>query len=147
MRSGAQCPVCSEGRPDESGGRLRVFAGEVVDAYLNRDDAAHGYTVAFWRGRHVAEPTDLEDDESSRFWLEVVHVARGLQRRYSPVKLNFLILGNAVPHLHAHIVPRYRDDPDAGRPPRFMMDELAWQPVPDSIYLPEVAALRALLRW
>jgi diadenosine tetraphosphate (Ap4A) HIT family hydrolase len=30
--------------------------------------------------------------------------------------MNFEILGNAVPHLHCHIKPRYYGDPAPGRP-------------------------------
>jgi diadenosine tetraphosphate (Ap4A) HIT family hydrolase len=56
------------------------------------------------------------------------------------------LLGNAVPHLHAHVVPRYRDDPDGGEPPRFMMGSTVWRPVSDEVYLADVAALRAAYR-
>jgi diadenosine tetraphosphate (Ap4A) HIT family hydrolase len=34
----------------------------------------------------------------------------------APVKLNYDVLGNAVPHLHTHIVPRHADDPRPGWP-------------------------------
>jgi diadenosine tetraphosphate (Ap4A) HIT family hydrolase len=30
--------------------------------------------------------------------------------------MNYNILGNSVPHLHTHIVPRYEDDPKPGWP-------------------------------
>ena len=143
---GAACPACAEGRPDEAEGRLRIYAGKVVDAYLNRDDAARGYTVVYWRGRHVADPTELDDEAASAFWRELLHVSRALERYYSPAKLNLLLLGNSVPHLHAHVVPRYVDDVDPGRPPRFMMtDGRDWQPLDDALYLREVHALRELL--
>jgi diadenosine tetraphosphate (Ap4A) HIT family hydrolase len=145
VRSGRSCPVCDEGRPDEADGRLRVFAGETIDAYLNRDDSARGYTVAFFRGRHVTEPTELTEDEAQRFWRELLTVARAIEDEYLPIKLNVLFLGNAMPHLHAHLVPRYRDDPDAGRPPRFMMGTGHWRPLGDEDYVPQVEALRRRL--
>jgi diadenosine tetraphosphate (Ap4A) HIT family hydrolase len=139
---GERCPICAEGRPDEAGGRLRVYKGLVLDAYLNRDDAALGYVVAFWRGRHVAEATELTEDDAAQFWRELTQVLRGIQQVFNPAKLNVLMLGNSVPHLHAHIVPRYLDDPDPARPPRFMMLEAAWAPMDDAEYLPQVEALR-----
>jgi diadenosine tetraphosphate (Ap4A) HIT family hydrolase len=142
IRSGRSCPVCDEGRPDEADGRLRVFAGEVLDAYLNRDDAARGYTVAFFRGRHVSEPTELTDDEAERFWRELLIVLRAIELEYSPVKLNVLFLGNTMPHLHAHLIPRYRDDADAGAPPRFMTEASTGGRLDDADYLPQVEALR-----
>jgi diadenosine tetraphosphate (Ap4A) HIT family hydrolase len=126
-----------------SGGRLRVYEGGVVDAYLNRDDAALGYVVAFWRGPHVAEATQLPDHDAVRFWREVLHVSRAIEQTFQPAKLNFLMLGNSVPHLHVHIVPRYVDDADPGRPPRFMMEEATWTRLDDATYLRRVEDLRA----
>jgi len=39
---------------------------------------------------------------------------------YTPAKLNLMTLGNELPHLHTHVVPRYVDDGEPGAPPRFM---------------------------
>ncbi|MFL5929545.1 MAG: HIT domain-containing protein [Gaiellaceae bacterium] len=56
-------------------------------------------------------------------------LARGAPRRegdraaHDPAKLNLQILGNAVPHLHTHVVPRYLDDPEPERPPAFASAE------------------------
>ena len=33
-----------------------------------------------------------------------------------PDKMNYELLGNAQPHLHCHIIPRYKTDPMWGRP-------------------------------
>ena len=32
------------------------------------------------------------------------------------MKLNYDILGNSLPHLHTHVMPRYADDPKPGWP-------------------------------
>src|SRR2546423_230732 len=66
-----------------------------------------------WRGRHVAEPTELSPDEASKYWLEVLEAGRRLELHLQPVKLK---LGNSLPHLHTHVVPRYADDPKPGWP-------------------------------
>ena len=52
---------------------------------------------------------------------EAEHMAKVLRQEakehgFEPVKLNFLTLGNWVPHLHTHVLPRYRDDPAPGGP-------------------------------
>lgn len=41
--------------------------------------------------------------------------AQALERAFSAVKMNFELLGNAVPHLHCHIKPRYYGDPPPGK--------------------------------
>ena len=47
--------------------------------------------LVVWRGRHVVEPTELSGEEAE-------------------------LLGNSLPHLHTHVVPRYADDPKPGWP-------------------------------
>ena len=63
-RRGVGCPMCAEGRPDETEYGVRVFAGRRADAYLQRTDVQRGYTIVVWRGRHVAEPTELTPEEA-----------------------------------------------------------------------------------
>jgi len=41
-------------------------------------------------------------------------VSAGLERVYAALRINYAILGNNVPHLHAHIQPRYHGDPYPG---------------------------------
>jgi diadenosine tetraphosphate (Ap4A) HIT family hydrolase len=74
--------------------------------------------VVIWHGRHVGEPTELAEEEAAGYWREVLRVGSALERHYQPVKLNYQILGNAVPHLHTHVVPRFADDLAPCRSPR-----------------------------
>jgi len=108
--------MCEEGRPDETPHGVRYFAGEVADAYLIRADIQRGLSIVVWRGRHVAEPTELTDEEAAAYGREVLRVGRAIESVLKPVKLNYDLLGNTVPHLHTHIVPRYADDPRPGWP-------------------------------
>jgi diadenosine tetraphosphate (Ap4A) HIT family hydrolase len=69
-----------------------------------------------WRGRHVAEPTELSREEASAYGLEVLLVAQAIEQHMKPVKMNYNVLGNSLPHLHTHIIPRYSSDPKPGWP-------------------------------
>lgn len=115
-RAGNGCPSCREGRPDETAWGVRFFTGAVCDAYLIRADVQRGLSAVVWRGRHVAEPTELTDDEAASYGREVLIVGRAIERAFAPVKMNYNLLGNSVPHLHTHVVPRYADDPRPGWP-------------------------------
>jgi diadenosine tetraphosphate (Ap4A) HIT family hydrolase len=143
LKRGEGCPMCEEGRPEDNGYGLRFFAGEVLDAYLQRTGIQRGYTVVVWRGRHVVEPTELGEEEASAYWLELLRVGRALEQHFDTVKLNYDTLGNSMPHLHTHVIPRYADDPKPGWPFPFPEDEP--QPHPEDEYRADVDALRALL--
>jgi diadenosine tetraphosphate (Ap4A) HIT family hydrolase len=108
--------MCAQGRPEETEHGARFFAGEVADAYLQKERIQRGYSVVIWRGRHVAEPTELSDEEAQQYWLDLLEAGRRLERHLLPVKVNYDILGNSLPHLHAHVIPRYADDPRPGWP-------------------------------
>jgi diadenosine tetraphosphate (Ap4A) HIT family hydrolase len=144
---GKGCPMCAEGRPDDVHGNLRIAAGRVSDAFLVRQSVGQrGYAVVIWRGRHVSDPTELARDEASAYFDEVLRVGRAIERNYKPIKMNFEILGNSLPHLHTHVVPRYLDDGEPGHPAHFMRADLEDEPkIPDGEYVRDVAALRELL--
>jgi diadenosine tetraphosphate (Ap4A) HIT family hydrolase len=144
LRRGEGCPMCAEERVDETPFGVRIFAGEVSDAYLQRAAIQRGYTVVVWRGRHVAEPTELSDEEAARYWLEVLRVARALEAHLKPVKTNYDVLGNELPHLHTHVIPRYADDPRPGWP--FPFPDGEPPPIREDELRADVEALRALLR-
>ena len=142
-RAGDGCPSCADGRPDEAPWGVRFFAGAVSDGYLVRADVQRGLTLVVWRGRHVVEPTDLADGEAAAYGREVLAVGRALQAVFAPVKLNYNLLGNSVPHLHTHIVPRYADDPRPGWPFPFPDPEPG--PIPEDRLAQDAALLRAFL--
>jgi len=123
LKRGEGCPMCEQGRPEETEYGARFFAGEVADAYLQKANVQRGYSVVIWRGRHVAEPTELSAEEAAQYWLEVLEAGRRIERALEPVKLNYDVLGNMLPHLHAHVIPRYADDPKPGWPFPFPEDD------------------------
>lgn len=135
--------MCAEGRPEATEYGARIFAGAVSDAYLQKRAVQRGYTVVVWRGRHVAEPTELQEDEANAYWLETLRVGRGLEQHLDPVKLNYDLLGNLLPHLHTHVIPRYADDPKPGWP--FPFPEEDPPPHPEAEFRADVEALRSLL--
>jgi diadenosine tetraphosphate (Ap4A) HIT family hydrolase len=135
--------MCSQGRPDEDEYGTRIFAGELSDAYLQKAGIQRGYSIVIWRGRHVSEPTELSEQEASGYWLEVLRVGRALEAHLQPVKLNYDLLGNSLPHLHTHVMPRYADDPRPGWP--FPFPDADQPPHEETQFRADVDALRGLL--
>ena len=146
-KAGKGCPMCAEGRPDETYGNARIFAGRVSDAYLVRGDIGQpGYTIVIWRGGHIADITELSDADATTYLRELLKVARALEAHYRPAKLNFEMLGNTVPHLHTHVVPRYVTDDSPGQPAKGLMQpDPHRKPVADDVFHRDVARLRVAL--
>jgi diadenosine tetraphosphate (Ap4A) HIT family hydrolase len=47
---------------------------------------------------------------------EVTSVSASLYNLFKPAKMNYELLGNMVPHMHWHLVPRFSTDPLWPRP-------------------------------
>ena len=61
--------------------------------------------------RHAAEMTQLEPRERERLMQAVFATESVLRETMQPLKINLASLGNMVPHLHWHVIPRFADDP------------------------------------
>lgn len=76
-------------------------------------DAAGAAFPGFCRvilNRHVAEFSELPQEQARRLLDVVLAVERTLRAVVKPDKINLASLGNVVPHLHWHVIPRWRDD-------------------------------------
>jgi len=69
--------------------------------------------------------------------------ARVIEAYYAPAKMNYETLGNGLPHLHTHIMPRHYDDPAPRGPLGFPNNKTPKQD--EETFLEQVRALRALL--
>jgi diadenosine tetraphosphate (Ap4A) HIT family hydrolase len=57
----------------------------------------------------------LADERRSRFLCDMAQLGDALMSTCSPVRINYAIFGNVEPALHAHVIPRYHDEPEAMR--------------------------------
>ena len=106
------CPLCHRWNSDSE---LRII--ELPHSYviLNRDQYFSGYTLLFTK-HHATELFHLDRDVRVALMEEVSLVAQALYSVFTPAKINYELLGNMVPHLHWHIVPRFLSDPLWPRP-------------------------------
>ena len=68
-----------------------------------------GYFRVIWN-EHIAEMSDLTDDERQLLEKVLLTVEKVVREQMQPDKINWAQFGNMVPHLHWHIIARYRDD-------------------------------------
>ena len=61
--------------------------------------------------KHIKEFSELSDDEAVEIMTAVKRTEKAMIEFLNPDKVNIAALGNMVPHLHIHIIPRYQNDP------------------------------------
>jgi diadenosine tetraphosphate (Ap4A) HIT family hydrolase/predicted GNAT family N-acyltransferase len=69
-----------------------------------------GFRRVIWQ-EHVSEMTDLTADQQRNLFQTVLTQEAELRQQYKPDKINLASLGNMVPHLHWHVICRWRTDP------------------------------------
>lgn len=89
--------------------------GEVIyrdDNYrivLVEDERYPGFCRVIWNA-HAREMTDLSTAERAILIAAVWQVEEVVREVMQPDKVNVASLGNVVPHVHWHIIPRYEND-------------------------------------
>ena len=79
-------------------------------AYLHDDQFFPGWTVVVFK-RHATELFHLAPTERIQLMEEVNLVAKALAHVYEAKKINYELLGNQLPHIHWHVIPRLATDP------------------------------------
>ncbi len=60
--------------------------------------------------KHVREMTDLDNVDRMRLMQVVFAVEQAIRELCQPDKINLASFGNMLPHVHWHVIPRWRDD-------------------------------------
>ena len=83
--------------------------------YLHDDQFFPGWTVVVFQ-RHATELFHLASIERVQLIEEVSRVANIVADVYQAKKMNYELLGNQLPHIHWHIIPRLAGDPAPQEP-------------------------------
>jgi diadenosine tetraphosphate (Ap4A) HIT family hydrolase len=105
----SQCSLCNE-----DGGTV-VLRNELLRVVFVDEPEYPGYTRVIVNA-HVREMTDLTPSLLARVMSTVYAVEDALRAILLPHKINLASLGNQVPHLHWHVIPRFEDDPHFPQP-------------------------------
>lgn len=99
----ASCELCTL-----PGGEV-VYRDDNYRVVLVDDERYPGFCRVIWNA-HVREMTDLPTAERAILIAAVWQVEEAVREVMQPHKVNVASLGNVVPHLHWHVIPRYEDD-------------------------------------
>ncbi|HTV50992.1 MAG TPA: HIT domain-containing protein [Steroidobacteraceae bacterium] len=89
----------------------RLFSGWVV---FGERQFVRGY-VLLLPDPVVPSLNALAAQERAQFLLDMARLGDALLKVTSALRINYAILGNAEPALHAHVIPRYNEEPPAMR--------------------------------
>lgn len=114
------CPLCAVADRIRSGLREDPhpsFIAELSETYavLGENQGSRGWCVLILK-QHADHVASLDLPRQLRLWRDVARTAAAQQRVFGPVRINYECLGNQVPHVHWHIIPRHPDDPQPRDP-------------------------------
>jgi len=115
----------------------------VSTAALFPDQSFRGRCLVTLREHHT-ELFQLTPAMRTAFLEDVSRVAEAIFRALHPIKINYELLGNQVPHMHWHLIPRFRED--AVYPRAIWASEVPRKTLPPAEQEALITALRRSLR-
>jgi diadenosine tetraphosphate (Ap4A) HIT family hydrolase len=111
-----ECPLCQASSKAQREGRLLARL-EWCDVLLAETQGSPGWCVLVLR-EHVEHLDALAIGVQAAIFAEVALVARAIRAAFpesgvggGPPRINYECLGNQVPHVHWHVIPRHAGDP------------------------------------
>lgn len=91
-----------------------MIEGKYGFAAWDRYPVSDGHFLVILR-RHVASYFDIYDEEQRELWSLAAQGREMVEEKYQPDGYNIGInvgkwAGQSIPHLHIHVIPRYRGD-------------------------------------
>jgi diadenosine tetraphosphate (Ap4A) HIT family hydrolase len=117
-----ECPFCQKlTRLDSTPDDDLVWRFPHSVAFLGSWQFYQGYCILVAR-QHATELNQQPVEVRQAYFEELCFLARAIEETFQPLKLNYELLGNQVPHLHWHVFPRYADDPQRLKPVWLALD-------------------------
>lgn len=107
----SQCPFCNNEIIDTQS----IYSTDKVNVLYNiRPGKNYGRCLATPK-RHVETLAELTEEEAKELFAVVWLISKKLRTELNPIAMNYgfnegEFAGQSVPHLHFHIMPRYKDD-------------------------------------
>lgn len=108
-----ECPFCQIARGEDPAA-LIVAEAESWVAFFPLEPAVLGHTLVIPR-EHVTDFWSSNEEINAVLSAAVVRVGAGIERELDPDGMNLITSAGAaaeqtVPHLHMHVLPRFKDD-------------------------------------
>ena len=109
LAEGEECRFCVR-----KSGRRIMIEGEYGFAAWDRHPASEGHFLVI-PYRHFSDYFDITDEEREELWRLVAEGKKMADEKHNPDGYNIGInvgvwAGQSIPHLHIHVIPRYKGD-------------------------------------
>ncbi|BFT72610.1 HIT family protein [Paenibacillus sp. P36] len=101
------CNYCSK---NEALNNLMIEIGQlrVSTLYLFKEQTYKGRCIVALN-EHETEFFHLSQEKQDAYMRDVAQVAAAIEKAFQPDKINYGAFGDTMPHVHFHIVPKYKD--------------------------------------
>ncbi|MDU0200933.1 MULTISPECIES: HIT family protein [Paenibacillus] len=101
------CNYCSK---NEALNNLMIEIGQlrVSTLYLFKEQTYRGRCIVALN-EHETEFFHLPQEKQDAYMRDVAQVAAAIEKAFQPDKINYGAFGDTMPHVHFHIVPKYKD--------------------------------------
>lgn len=139
-----ELPDCQYCRQDQRLHDLMIEIApmRVSTLYFFREQTHRGRCVVAYRG-HVNELFELPPEALAQFAQDVAAAAKAIKAVVGAQKINYGAYSDKLPHLHMHLVPKFKDGPAWGAP--FEMMPAVKKPLPEAEAAQLMAAIKAAL--
>jgi diadenosine tetraphosphate (Ap4A) HIT family hydrolase len=111
LTSAEQCGMCADAHLVANEHSTLIATTATSHVRLARNQHHAGYCLVILR-EHVTDMADLPPDQLARFWSDVQQAAKAIGQVFQPKKVDYLVMGHRMPHLHCHLLPQHAtDDP------------------------------------
>ncbi|NHN32439.1 HIT family protein [Paenibacillus agricola] len=135
------CIYCSK---DERMDKLMIEIGQlrVSTLFLFKEQTYEGRCIVALN-EHEQEFFHLSQDKQDAYMRDVAQAARAIELAFAPDKINYGAFGDTMPHVHFHIVPKYKDGAEWGK--MFEMNPAGNKQLTESEYEEMIGKLKAAL--
>lgn len=86
-----------------------IYKNSLFRIILVNDEFYPGF-VRLIINEHIKEMSFLDEKDSLKIFDAILKIEKILLEVYNPDKINLASFGNVVPHVHWHIIPRFKID-------------------------------------
>jgi len=102
-----ECVFCSrDERLDQL--MLEICELSVSTLYLYKEQSYFGRCVVVLND-HQRELFHLPEETRAKLMEDIARVAAAIEKAFLPDKINYAMYGDTMPHIHFHVVPKYKD--------------------------------------